>query len=120
MDEDEQPHQIPPAGSGTIPETAKKSHGAIYSLHDIIAISPQMIELKNKVKRIAAGNASVLITGESGTGKELFAHSIHQLSERSGKPFVTVNCAAIPEHLMESELFGYEPGAFTGARKEGK
>jgi len=98
----------------------KKSHGAIYSLHDIIAISPQMIELKNKVKRIAAGNASVLITGESGTGKELFAHSIHQLSERSGKPFVTVNCAAIPEHLMESELFGYEPGAFTGARKEGK
>src|SRR5690606_19281439 len=87
----------------------KKSHGAIYSLHDIIAISPQMIELKNKVKRIAAGNASVLITGESGTGKELFAHSIHQLSERSGKPFVTVNCAAIPEHLMAAELFGDEP-----------
>lgn len=98
----------------------KKTYGAIYSLHDIIAISPQMIELKNKVKRIAAGDASVLITGESGTGKELFAHSIHQLSERSGKPFVTVNCAAIPEHLLESELFGYEPGAFTGASKGGK
>ncbi len=98
----------------------KKNQGAVYSLHDIVAISAKMIDLKNKVKRVATGEASVLITGESGTGKELIAHSIHQLSERSGRPFVTVNCAAIPEHLIESELFGYQDGAFTGAKKGGK
>ncbi|TSB46010.1 sigma-54 interaction domain-containing protein [Alkalicoccobacillus porphyridii] len=93
---------------------------ATYSLHDIVGSSEKMSELKEKVKRIATGDVSVLIRGESGTGKELIAHSIHHLSERNTKPFVKVNCAAIPEHLLESELFGYQEGAFTGAKKGGK
>ncbi|MBP1947188.1 sigma-54 interaction domain-containing protein [Virgibacillus litoralis] len=95
-------------------------HGTTYSLHDIVGSSPQMNELKNKIKKVSPGDVSVLLRGESGTGKELFAHSIHHLSERSGKPFIKVNCAAIPEHLLESELFGYKEGAFTGAKKGGK
>ncbi|WP_243291101.1 sigma 54-interacting transcriptional regulator [Bacillus sp. FJAT-47783] len=94
--------------------------GTRYSLHDIVSVSEKIEELKERVKSIAASDSSVLICGESGTGKELFAHSIHQLSERSENPFVKVNCGAIPEHLLESELFGYEEGAFTGARKGGK
>ncbi|SEQ45145.1 PAS domain S-box-containing protein [Virgibacillus subterraneus] len=95
-------------------------HGTTYSLHDIVGSSPQMNELKNKIKKVSPGDVSVLLRGESGTGKELFAHSIHHLSERSSNPFIKVNCAAIPEHLLESELFGYKEGAFTGAKKGGK
>jgi PAS domain S-box-containing protein len=98
----------------------KEDNGAKYTLKDIISQSKQIEVLKEKVKRIADSDISVLIRGESGTGKELFAHSIHQLSSRSSKPFIKVNCGAIPEHLLESELFGYEEGAFTGARKGGK
>jgi len=94
--------------------------GAKYTLNDIHSKSTKMKELKERVKSIAASDSSVLICGESGTGKELFAHSIHQLSDRSDKPFIKVNCGAIPEHLLESELFGYEEGAFTGAKKGGK
>ncbi|WP_173918246.1 sigma-54-dependent Fis family transcriptional regulator [Halobacillus sp. Marseille-Q1614] len=97
-----------------------KQSGASYSLHDIITSSPEMQKVKDKVKKLATGDVSVLLRGESGTGKELFAHSIHQLSERHTKPFIKVNCAAIPEHLIESELFGYQEGAFTGAKKGGK
>ncbi|KKI88840.1 transcriptional regulator [Bacillus sp. SA1-12] len=94
--------------------------GAKYTLNDIQSNSLVMTELKEKVKSIAATDSSVLIRGESGTGKELFAHSIHLLSNRSEKPFIKVNCGAIPEQLLESELFGYEDGAFTGAKKGGK
>lgn len=94
--------------------------GVKYTLNDIIGESPGMNELKDKAQMIAPSDISILIRGESGTGKELFAHSIHQLSERSGQPFIKVNCAAIPEQLLESELFGYEEGAFTGAKKGGK
>ncbi|MBN6188285.1 sigma 54-interacting transcriptional regulator [Aneurinibacillus sp. BA2021] len=94
--------------------------GARYSLNDLIGKSHEVQELKNRVKKVAMGDISVLIRGESGTGKEIIAHSIHQLSGRSDKPFVKVNCASIPEHLIESELFGYEEGAFTGAKKGGK
>ncbi|MFC0274517.1 sigma-54 interaction domain-containing protein [Metabacillus herbersteinensis] len=94
--------------------------GAKYTLNDIKTSSPLMLALKEKVKSIAATDSSVLIRGESGTGKELFAHSIHLISHRNERPFIKVNCGAIPEHLLESELFGYEEGAFTGAKKGGK
>ena len=86
-------------------------------LAGIIYDSPQMDELIMLVKKVAHGNMNVLITGESGTGKELFARAIHSLSKRSYNPFVPVNCGALPEHLFESELFGHERGAFTGAIK---
>ncbi len=101
-------------------EDWQENNGAKYTLTDIKTVSKQVLELKEKVKSIASGDISVLIRGESGTGKELFAHSIHQLSERSQNPFIKINCGAIPEHLLESELFGYEEGAFTGAKKGGK
>lgn len=91
-----------------------------YNLDDIIGQSQQMIKCKKDVKKTAKVNLNVLITGESGVGKELFAHAIHHESERANMPFVTINCSAIPENLLESELFGYEEGAFTGAKKGGK
>lgn len=94
--------------------------GASYSLQDVVGSSVQINEIKEKIKKVSSGDASILLEGGSGTGKELFAHSIHNLSERSAKPFIKVNCAAIPMELLESELFGYEGGAFTGAKKEGK
>lgn len=88
----------------------------------IITANMQMIKLIQLAQNIACSKATVLIRGESGTGKELFAKLIHQSSSRKDKPFIAVNCAALPEGLLESELFGYEKGAFTGAttRKEGK
>ncbi|MBY6035411.1 sigma 54-interacting transcriptional regulator [Fictibacillus nanhaiensis] len=95
-------------------------NGAAYTLNDFAGLSSEVEKIKERVKNIASGDLSVLIRGESGTGKELLAHSIHQLSERSGKPFIKINCGAVPEHLFESELFGYAEGAFTGAKKGGK
>ena len=83
----------------------------------IVGESPQMVTLKQMVARVASTASWVLITGENGTGKELVAQNVHYLSPRAGRPFVEVNCAAIPEDLIESELFGYEKGAFTGAEK---
>ena len=81
-----------------------------------------MQQLREQVRIVAPTNAWVLITGENGTGKELVARAIHRFSKRAGKPFVEVNCAAIPEELIESELFGHEKGAFTGAtaKRRGK
>ncbi len=93
---------------------------AKYTFDDIIAEDEIMIEVLEKAKRAGITPATVLLRGESGTGKELFAHSIHNLSDRKYNQFVRVNCAAISEALLESELFGYEEGAFTGARKGGK
>ncbi|MDM7923672.1 MAG: sigma-54 dependent transcriptional regulator [Pyrinomonadaceae bacterium] len=86
------------------------------SMPDIIAESPQMKEVLRLVRRVAPTDTSVLITGESGTGKELIAQAIHQLSPRADKPFIDLNCAALQDTLLESELFGYEAGAFSGAR----
>ncbi|HEX3746842.1 MAG TPA: sigma 54-interacting transcriptional regulator [Bryobacteraceae bacterium] len=80
-----------------------------------VVASPEMQSLLDIVVRIAASNASVLITGETGTGKELVARSVHHFSQRSDKPWVDINCAALPQTLLESELFGYEKGAFSGA-----
>ncbi|MDL1956751.1 MAG: sigma-54 dependent transcriptional regulator [Candidatus Desulfofervidus auxilii] len=95
----------------------EKSISAEKVIHygNIVARSPVMLRLLEKLPRIAATKANVLIMGESGTGKELIARAIHNLSPRRNKPFVAVNCAGIPETLLESELFGYRKGAFTGA-----
>jgi DNA-binding NtrC family response regulator/iron only hydrogenase large subunit-like protein len=91
-----------------------------FVLDSIIGESPIIISLKSIIEKAAKGNATVLIQGESGVGKEVVAQAIHNLSSRSGSPFIGINCAALPELLLESELFGYEEGAFTGARKGGK
>ena len=79
-----------------------------------------MVETKELARKVAQTKSTVLITGETGTGKELFAHAIHQASTRRHQSFIALNCAAIPKDLIESELFGYEEGAFSGARKGGK
>lgn len=91
-----------------------------YTFDDIIGESAAIKQVKEQAFRVAGGNSTVLITGESGTGKEIFARAIHKASMRENGPFISVNCGAIPETLLESELFGYEGGAFTGAKKEGK
>jgi two-component system response regulator AtoC len=84
---------------------------------DIIVHSQKMLDVMSLVRKVAASNAVVLITGESGTGKELVAQTVHRFSQRHAGSFIDISCAAIQETLLESELFGYEPGAFTGARK---
>ncbi|SFE18229.1 PAS domain S-box-containing protein [Thermoanaerobacter thermohydrosulfuricus] len=101
-------------------KTLRKIRGARYSWENIVGKSDAIIECKKKAIKMASMDSNILIYGESGVGKELFAQAIHNSSSRRDYPFVTVNCAAIPEQLMESELFGYEEGAFTGAQKGGK
>lgn len=101
-------------------EEFQRRHAARFSVDNIVGKSFMMQDLKRKVLKISKSPSSVLIMGESGTGKELFAQAIHFHSDRSSHPLVMVNCAAIPESLLESELFGYVEGAFTGARKGGK
>ena len=93
---------------------------AKYTFRDITAVSPIMRSTVEIGKKFSRASSNVLITGETGTGKELFAHSIHASSDRMDQPFVAVNCATLPENLLESELFGYEPGAFSGAAREGR
>lgn len=93
---------------------------AKYTFDDIVAQSNEMENIINLAKRVAKSNGGVILTGNTGTGKELFAQSIHNHSNRKNKPFVPINVASIPVNLIESELFGYTPGAFTGAGKVGK
>jgi len=93
---------------------------AKYTLEDIVGESEQIQQLKNQIIKHAQSFLPILILGESGTGKELLAHALHRLSSRSKRAFMVINCAAIPKELMESELFGYEPGAFTGAAQKGR
>jgi two-component system NtrC family response regulator len=93
-------------------------HRGVMSLDGVIAISESMTKACRTVEKVAPTNATVLLLGESGTGKELLARAVHTLSPRAAKPFVAINCAAIPETLLESELFGHEKGAFTGAVKQ--
>ena len=91
-----------------------------HALNEIIGESQNIKELKERIKKISKNSSTVLITGESGTGKELIARAIHSLSDRSGMPFIAINCGAIPDTLLESELFGYEKGSFSGADPRGK
>lgn len=91
-----------------------------YCFRNIIGNNEEFIEKKKSARKAAKTDFAILITGETGTGKEIFAQAIHNASNRANKPMVSINCAAIPSNLLESELFGYEDGAFTGAKKGGK
>jgi transcriptional regulator with PAS, ATPase and Fis domain len=93
---------------------------AKYDIDDLIHASPAMRDVVNIGKQYAGTDSTILIMGETGTGKEIFVHGIHNLSQRKQHPFVSINCAALPEQLLESELFGYEEGAFTGSKRGGK
>jgi transcriptional regulator with PAS, ATPase and Fis domain len=97
-----------------------KVNGTSYTISSIVCNNDLIAKIKSQIMQVARSNSTVLLTGESGTGKELFAHSIHNASSRRKEPFIKVNCSAIPAELAEAELFGYEEGAFTGARKQGK
>lgn len=98
----------------------KKELNCIKGLTDCVVASPAMEELMAKISQIAKFDSAILVTGESGVGKEIIAHQIHLQSLRSDMPYIRINCASIPENLLESELFGYVEGAFTGAKKGGK
>lgn len=108
----------PKTFNNIIYQLSEKNH--CITLNDIIGEDESLIEFKKKIKKISITDSTVLLCGETGTGKELFARSIHNESPRSSEPFIAINCAAIPETLIESELFGYEKGSFTGALTKGK
>ena len=95
----------------------QKGHYARYTFDDVIGNSDTITETINILRKMAATESPVLLIGETGTGKELMAHAVHQASGRAAGPFIAINVAAMPENLLESELFGYEEGAFTGAKK---
>ncbi|WCK56894.1 sigma 54-interacting transcriptional regulator [Aneurinibacillus sp. Ricciae_BoGa-3] len=106
--------------SRQVEKNAVPSKSTSHGFDRIIGQSDEMLSLKAVARKAAGSPSTILITGESGTGKELLANAIHELSSFSEGPFISMNCAAIPEQLLEAELFGYEEGAFTGARKGGK
>lgn len=94
--------------------------GEVHKYEGIIANSPSMLGVIQMAERLASLDTTVLITGESGSGKGVIAKLIHEIGDRRDQPFIQINCGAIPANLLETELFGYERGAFTGSRKEGK
>lgn len=100
-------------------QSSSSGYKASYTFKDIITENPSMFKIMSYAKKAAATDCSILLEGNSGTGKEVFAQAIHNHSNRRNGPFIAVNCSAIPRELMESELFGYEKGAFTGASKNG-
>ncbi len=99
-------------------ETLKKELDKSHSFHDIITKNNEMQRLFGILEQLAESDTTVLLEGESGTGKELFAKAIHSMSPRKGSPLITINCGALPDNLLESELFGYKAGAFTDAKKD--
>ncbi|MDD3363494.1 MAG: sigma 54-interacting transcriptional regulator [Syntrophomonas sp.] len=101
-------------------EEVRKFYKAKWQFPDLVGQSPAFLAIKTMAEHVSHTTSTLLITGESGTGKELFAQAIHNASQRKSGPFIRINCAALPDTLLESELFGYEEGAFTGARKGGK
>lgn len=101
-------------------EELRQIYGAKWQFEDLIGQTQEFLMVKSMAQQLSQTRSTLLITGESGTGKELFAQAIHNNSGRESGPFVRINCAALPENLLESELFGYEEGAFTGAKKGGK
>ena len=113
------PEEIRGRDSKVVQSVKKSPNTARFSFSQIIGNSDYLQKVISICKRVARNNSTILISGETGTGKEMLAQAIHQASSRSSGPFVAVNCAAIPSELIESELFGYEDGAFTGARKGG-
>jgi len=113
------PEMIAPAGHERSEGKGDPNLSSKYTIDDIMGQSLKVLSLKERILAAAKTKSTVLVLGETGTGKELVAHAIHRLSERRHKHFVRINCATIPENLLESELFGYEPGAFTGAVKGG-
>ena len=102
----------------SVVEELRKELRDKYTREDIVGRSPAMRRIFDILPQIAQSNSTILLEGESGTGKELFARAIHNLSDRRNKPFVIINCGALPDSLLESELFGYEAGAFTDARRK--
>jgi len=108
-----------PCTRPTVVQVASSPRTHALTLEELAGDDPQMLRNVRSAHRIADSGVSVLIQGPTGSGKEAFAHAMHLVSRRAERPFVAVNCAAIPENLIESELFGYKAGAFTGARKEG-
>jgi transcriptional regulator with PAS, ATPase and Fis domain len=107
-------------GANTRKNLHSQGFSANYSFSSILGVSPQIEEARARAREFAESDGAVLLAGETGTGKELFAQSIHAASARRQGPFVAINCAAIPSSLLESEFFGYEEGAFTGAMRKGK
>jgi transcriptional regulator with PAS, ATPase and Fis domain len=101
-------------------ELEKQGINEMNNFVHIVSENNEFMQIKKETQKIAKSTSTVLMTGESGVGKDMFARAIHAASPRAGKPFIKVNCAAIPETLFESELFGYAPGSFTGASKKGK
>jgi transcriptional regulator of acetoin/glycerol metabolism len=109
----------PPATPTLVQAHATAIRRSPMTLEELAGDDPQMLRIIRSARRVAVSNVSVMIQGPTGAGKEVFARALHAVSGRASQPFVALNCAAIPESLIESELFGYRSGAFTGARREG-